>query len=93
MSARNSRNSKQKKKIKIKLFGGRREKPCCFCGRILSMNEATLEHVIPLSAGGGWDVDNIRISCESCNRDRGTEEFTSYKKKYKNAKITNYSST
>ena len=79
MSNNRGRNSTQKKKIKIRLFGGRASYPCCFCGRILVLTTATLEHVMPLSMGGGWHITNLRLSCRPCNSERGNEDFWEFK--------------
>ncbi len=79
MSASESRNSGQKRRIKTRLFGGHSSKPCCFCRRILTMSTATLEHVIPLSHGGSWKPENLRLSCESCNNERGSGNFKEFR--------------
>ncbi len=81
MSADHGRNSHQKRRLKEKLFGGRRCAPCCFCRRELTMSSSTLEHVIPLSHGGGWDKENLRLSCGSCNNERGNEDFAKFRDK------------
>lgn len=76
-----TRSSSQKRVIKMRLFGGRSTAPCCFCSRTLIFSDATLEHVRPLSKGGGWSVDNIRLSCSGCNTDRGVQDFVTYRQK------------
>lgn len=83
MSANKGRNSTQKRNLRKKLFGGRQQKPCCFCRRLISSATATLEHVIPLSKGGNWEIENLRLSCRTCNQERGSEEFFSFKNKFK----------
>lgn len=80
MSVNKGRNSIQKRKLKTKLFGGRTAKQCCFCTRMLTPSSATLEHVIPLSRGGGWDIGNLRLSCHCCNEERSNSDFLEYKK-------------
>jgi 5-methylcytosine-specific restriction endonuclease McrA len=56
------------KRAKMRLY--RRSQKCRWCGKPLTLEEATVDHVIPLSKGG-LDQDNNRvISCEPCNRDR-----------------------
>lgn len=76
-----TRSSTQKRRIKERLFGGRAYAPCCFCRRQLQMSTATLEHVIPWSHGGGWEQENLRLSCEACNYERGTEDFSTFQKR------------
>lgn len=79
----NGRNSHDKRRLKAKLFGGRASAKCCFCKKELSPATATLEHVVTVSAGGGWGIDNLRLSCARCNGDRGDELFAEYKAKFK----------
>lgn len=49
------------------------EVPCFVCGRPVSFNEATLEHVVPLSKGGTDDFENLSISHAHCNHRRGAK--------------------
>lgn len=79
MSQNHGRSSTQKRVLKAKLFGGRNLRPCCFCRRLLTPTTATLEHVVPLSRGGGWALDNLRLSCEPCNTQRGNDDFDLYR--------------
>ena len=81
MSKNKNRNSSQKRKLRAQLFGGHTTKPCCFCRRILTFSSATLEHVVPLSRGGKWNKDNLRLSCYDCNQERGSEIFELYQRK------------
>lgn len=80
-----SRNSHWKRRIKAKLFGGRRTRPCCFCRRELTPGTATLEHVLPLSLGGNWEHDNLRLSCQPCNNGRGSESFETFRTRKRGA--------
>lgn len=45
--------------------------PCYVCGEHVKKEQATLEHIIPLSLDGTDDMDNLWISHEKCNRRRG----------------------
>mgnify|MGYP002623078043 CR=1 FL=1 len=40
---------------------------CGYCGRELTVEESTLEHVLPLSKGGVDSMDNLILSCRRCN--------------------------
>jgi len=40
---------------------------CKYCGKQLTRFTATLDHVKPVSAGGGNDYDNILTACLQCN--------------------------
>ena len=47
-------------------------KTCPLCGvRFEAANPATVDHVIPLAAGGTHTRDNLRVCCRSCNSRRG----------------------
>jgi 5-methylcytosine-specific restriction endonuclease McrA len=59
-----------RRELRKRLFAGRALVPCCFCARLLDCEEATLEHVLPRSRGGPTLIENLRISCEPCNRER-----------------------
>jgi len=79
-SSSRARNSRQKRKLKIRLFGGRDIKKCCFCKRELTLRTATLEHILPLSLGGKWNIENLTISCEPCNSHRSSKDYAEFKK-------------
>lgn len=72
-----TRNSHQKRRLKQKVYRGK----CCFCRRRLTFTQATIEHVIPLALGGGWEPSNLRVSCSPCNQERGTEEFSAFRER------------
>jgi 5-methylcytosine-specific restriction endonuclease McrA len=52
---------------------------CWRCGIDLEGTAWELDHVVPLSKGGpGFDLDNTRLSCRTCNRSRGNRPDTPY---------------
>lgn len=75
-----ARNSTQKRAMREKLFKGRDSAKCCFCRRTLTRGTATLEHVIPLANGGDWSEGNLKLSCENCNHERGSQPFDEFRK-------------
>lgn len=87
MSSNKGRNSHQKRELKDKLFRGKASKPCCFCKQTVSKYTATLEHVIPLSDGGGWNIENLRVSCKDCNQKRGNINFVDFLMKSVNEEV------
>lgn len=46
---------------------------CVFCKRDLAWKEITLDHIKPLSMGGGSGLDNLQIACGPCNNAKGSE--------------------
>lgn len=44
---------------------------CQYCGRRVTRAEATYDHVVPRSQGGGTNWENIVIACVPCNQNKG----------------------
>lgn len=44
--------------------------PCWLCGEHVEPQDATLEHIQPLSEGGSSHQDNLAISHDRCNHQR-----------------------
>lgn len=44
--------------------------PCWICGRQVAAEDATLEHIKPLSEGGNSHIENLAISHAACNHGR-----------------------
>ncbi len=67
-----------------------REKGLCFyCNKFLSFPDSTRDHIIPKSMGGMNVYENIVLSCQSCNNERGdspAEEFLLKKMKKEQGK-------
>lgn len=40
---------------------------CFYCEDDLEFEDVTLDHYIPLAAGGTWDKANLRNACQPCN--------------------------
>lgn len=63
---------------------------CVYCEIPLTMENATADHIIPISQYGNNCQVNLLVSCESCNGERGNIPFTEYLKikniKYKKQK-------
>jgi 5-methylcytosine-specific restriction endonuclease McrA len=60
---------KKTKAIKTKLFAKSQE--CHWCQTELTMETATIDHVIPLKRGGLDHQMNMVLACEDCNQERG----------------------
>lgn len=49
----------------------REQGKCFFCGKELTFEEATLEHLLAKIHGGNNTLHNTTIACSECNRDVG----------------------
>lgn len=47
-------------------------------GVFIPEDAATLDHIVPLSKGGNWDVTNLLLCCPPCNRRRGNMDAAEY---------------
>jgi len=49
---------------------------CYLCSRGFSSTAPpTIEHVVPLSRGGTWDFDNLKLAHKKCNVEKGNRLF------------------
>lgn len=59
-------------------YGALEVVPCRYCGRLLTLGESTVEHIVPRSKGGTHARENLDITCYDCNinkDDLSEEEF------------------
>lgn len=62
---------------KVKRALWKRDKGCCFyCGKSLTWDTKTVDHVIPKSKGGPHRAWNLVISCFDCNKAKGNSDPT-----------------
>lgn len=40
---------------------------CCYCPTALDMETATIEHFVPITAGGNSHMANLSLACRPCN--------------------------
>jgi 5-methylcytosine-specific restriction endonuclease McrA len=59
---------------------------CIYCETKLTHENATADHIIPISNGGNNSQVNLVVCCESCNSERGNSNFNVFFKQ-KNKKI------
>lgn len=55
---------------------------CCYCDIPLSLEDITLDHIIPYSKGGTYNPTNLTIACYPCNNKRGNKSFFEFCKKF-----------
>ena len=58
---------------------------CQVCGRNVPDRELHLDHLIPVSRGGTSSVENLRVLCAQCNRDKSDSLSEVLGKPYKRA--------
>ena len=46
---------------------------CRYCGKRTNQYTRQIDHVIPVSRGGTNDLDNLAVSCRTCNYRKGTQ--------------------
>ncbi len=57
-----------------------RDKSICYlCGKTCELHEIHLDHVLPLSRGGYHTRKNLRVSCATCNLDKGSMTEDEYR--------------
>lgn len=54
-------------------------KSCYYCGKpFTNHNQMTLDHIIPLSRGGGHVIGNIAVCCRHCDQLKGNMSKVEY---------------
>jgi hypothetical protein len=61
-----------------------RNSKCLYCGVKLHQENATADHIIPISDGGNNCQVNLVVCCKKCNNERGNIDFKSYYRMKKN---------
>lgn len=56
-------------RVKTQLFAWKGN-VCFWCGRSMKYNEATVDHIKPVSQGGGNEIQNLRLIHEPCRVER-----------------------
>ena len=51
---------------------------CIYCENKLNHNNATADHIVPISDGGNNCQVNLIVCCKDCNAERGNSEFKSF---------------
>jgi 5-methylcytosine-specific restriction endonuclease McrA len=55
-----------------------RSAKCIYCSSKLTYENATADHIIPISGGGNNCQVNLIVCCKDCNTERGNIEFNTY---------------
>ena len=54
---------------------------CIYCRRMLRVDVATIEHVVPLAQGGWWSKANLAAACHACNNFKGSLSLAEWKRR------------
>lgn len=55
---------------------------CAYCNKVMPMEERTNDHIIPRSANGQTEVNNIVICCQDCNGLKGSTLINDFLEQY-----------
>ena len=53
---------------------------CAYCGCKISIKNMQIDHIKPVSRGGGDDADNLFPACRSCNHRKGGSDLESFRR-------------
>ena len=51
---------------------------CAYCGLLLNEASATVDHVLPICAGGDNRKENLVLACHRCNRQKSNSSLLSF---------------
>lgn len=57
-----------------------RNSKCIYCKTSLTLENATADHIVPISEGGNNSQVNLIVCCENCNSERGNTGFYQFLK-------------
>ena len=66
--------SNARKQFRIQIFEAW-DWACAYCGKELTCNTATIDHIVPKSKGGHNVKSNMCCCCSSCNREKGSDQL------------------
>jgi 5-methylcytosine-specific restriction endonuclease McrA len=64
----------RKRKLRAKLM--RKQKNCFYCNRVLTKENRTIDHLVPVAEGGSNAIGNLRLACKYCNSKKGDKLLT-----------------
>lgn len=74
MNRMNSKIRNEKKRSLVRRFG----LMCRWCGVTMTLEDATLDHLVTFSAKGSNRLDNLVLACYNCNHRRGNMEVNQW---------------
>lgn len=76
-----SHGGKKEKRIRREVIA-RDGLVCCYCDKKLLLQEVTMEHIVPHSKKGQFNLTNLTVSCAPCNNNRSSLDFFLYAKRF-----------
>lgn len=78
------RPNSKRRKIRDKT-GGR----CSYCGKPLTQKNWSIDHIVPKSKGGTYDLSNLVPCCKGCNNSKGAMPVGVFVKNLRNFSMKN----
>ena len=75
---KHDRKKGKEKKLRLLKRDGNQ---CRYCSIVLTIETATVDHVIPLSKGGKDSLDNLVLACKPCNNDKADLLLSEWRKR------------
>lgn len=77
MTARRTMKSRAKRAAVWSKTGGY----CWYCGKNIQEETMTIDHIVPICAGGDNRNENLVPACDKCNRAKGRLSTEGFRKK------------
>ena len=61
------------------ILWGKTRGHCWLCGRVLALDQTTVEHLHPVSRGGPSIESNTVAACQKCNKAKGNQTLAEYR--------------
>lgn len=90
MESKNNKRQPISKKLRFEIFK-RDSFKCCYCGKDNKFNiKLEIDHVKPVTDGGGNSIDNLVTSCFDCNRGKSANPLNVNDKILKRKMVFNF---
>ena len=52
---------------------------CAYCGKVITIKDMQVDHILPKRLGGTDDIDNLNSSCRLCNHYKRANSIESFR--------------